>query len=84
MGVRTFYGGAVTTLPQGEWTPREELEYTSFLSGNEEVPFLSIRAVQVEDLGFYSAFNTKATTPYLARKPEKTRKVFIKIQRLVV
>lgn len=65
MGVRTFTNSDnKATLPQGEWTPREELEYTSFLSGNEEVPFLSIRAVQVEDLGFYSAFNTKATTPY--------------------
>ena len=65
VGVRTFTNSDnKATLPQGEWTPCEELEYTSFLSSNEEVPFLSIRAVQVGDLGFYSACNTKATTPF--------------------
>lgn len=65
VGVRTFTNSDnKATLPQGEWTPCEELECSSLLSSNEEVPFLSIRAVQVGDLGFYSVFNTKATTPF--------------------
>lgn len=84
MGVRTFTNSDnKATLPQGEWTPREELEYTSFLSGNEEVPFLSIRAVKWR-IWVSLTFNTRPQLLILARKPEKTEKVFIKIRGLVV
>lgn len=82
MGVRTFTNSDnKATLPQGEWTPREELEYTSFLSGGrKEVPFLSIRAVKWRIWVSTLPSIPRPQLHYLARESQRKQKVFIKIR----